>query len=170
MVCFLHADLLAKCVQFISYNFELSGSIENNFQDVTSAVEKVKECLGEMQKLSQAAIPEFMSNKNLDLETMLQTEMEQMDRAIHEAEQKIEQMIAAANQQDTGVKLEVNGKILDACTALMQAIKQLIYDSKQLQLEIASRERVLQSSPAFCWSHCTCQYLFESLSHRDRLR
>lgn len=67
--------------------------------------------------------------------------MEQMDRAILEAEKKIEQMMAAA-KKDTGVKLEVNGKILDACTSLMQAIKQLIQDSKQLQLEIAAKERV----------------------------
>lgn len=94
-----------------------------------------------MQQVSLSTIPEFVSNKNSDLETMLKTEMEQMDRAILEAEKRIEQMADVA-KQDTGIKLEVNGKILDACTSLMQAIKQLIQDSKQLQLEIAANERV----------------------------
>ncbi len=135
------SELLAKCVQFISSNFELSTSIDRDFSNTASAVEKVKESLKAMQQVSLSTIPEFVSNKNSDLETMLKTEMEQMDRAILEAEKKIEQMMAAA-KKDTGVKLEVNGKILDACTSLMQAIKQLIQDSKQLQLEIAAKERV----------------------------
>lgn len=143
-------ELLSKCVQFISHNFELSGSIDRNFTDVVSTLAKLKESLAAMQKVSQATIPDFVFNKNLDLETLLSTEMEQMDRTIHEATLKIEQMIAAAaSRQDSGVKLEVNGKILEACTSLMQAIKQLIQDSKQLQLEIASKERVI----AVCWFH-----------------
>lgn len=115
---------------------------------MASAVEKVKESLKAMQQVSLSTIPEFVSNKNSDLETMLKTEMEQMDRAILDAEKRIEQMAAVA-KQDTGIKLEVNGKILDACTSLMQAIKQLIQDSKQLQLEIASKERVSDTNNSF---------------------
>ncbi|KAH9389798.1 histidine permease [Tyrophagus putrescentiae] len=144
----LSDELLAKCVQFISSNFELSTSIDRDFSNAASAVEKVKESLKAMQQVSLSTIPEFVSNKNSDLETLLKTEMEQMDRAILEAEKKIEQMMAAA-KKDTGVKLEVNGKILDACTSLMQAIKQLIQDSKQLQLEIAAKERGSSSMKEF---------------------
>jgi len=80
---------------------------------------------------------------------MLSTEMEQMDKAIHEAVLKIEKMIEAANKKDSGIKLEVHGKILDTCTSLMQAIKQLIQDSKQLQIEIASKERGTSSMKEF---------------------
>lgn len=145
----LSDELLSACVQFISRNFELSINIGNEFHDVTNSIEKIKEALRAIQKLTQATIPEFASNKNMDLESLLSTEMEQMDRAIHEAVLKIEQMIAAAHKQDTGVKLEVNAKILDACTSLMQAIKQLIQDSKQLQIEIASKERGSSSMKDF---------------------
>src|SRR5699024_3323734 len=84
----------------------------------------------------------FISNKNLDLETLLNNEMAQMDKAIHDAVAKIEQMISLASKKHSGIKLEVNEKILQACTSLMQAIKQLILDSKQLQKEIASKGRV----------------------------
>jgi huntingtin interacting protein 1 len=45
-------------------------------------------------------------------------------------------------EQDTGVKLEVNDKILDACTGLMKAIKLLIIKAKELQKEIAAQGRV----------------------------
>ena len=120
-----------------------------------------------MQRITEAAIPEFMSNKNLDFETLLSTEMEQMDRAINDAVSKIEQMLTSARQQDTGIKLEVNGKILDACTMLMQAIKQLIHDSKQLQLEIASKERVIIKLSFDCFFAITNIF---HLMFRDRRR
>lgn len=51
-------------------------------------------------------------------------------------------MMTTAKQKDTGVKLEVNGKVLDACTTLMQAIMQLIQDSKELQKEIVAQGKV----------------------------
>lgn len=54
-------------------------------------------------------------------------------------------MMANAKKQDTGVKLEVNEKILDACTTLMQAIKELIKNSKELQHEIISQGKVSEN-------------------------
>ena len=44
-------------------------------------------------------------------------------------------MINKSREQDTGVKLEVNDKILDNCTALMKTIKILIMKAKELQQE-----------------------------------
>lgn len=145
----LSDELLSKCVKFIAENIGLSSCIDNNFGNAKQCTENVLRALLDMQRITEAAIPEFMSNKNLDFETLLSTEMEQMDRAINDAVCKIEQMLTSARQQDTGIKLEVNGKILDACTMLMQAIKQLIHDSKQLQLEIASKERGSSSMKEF---------------------
>ena len=40
------------------------------------------------------------------------------------------------------MKLEVNDKILDACTGLMKAIKVLIVKAKELQREIVTQGRV----------------------------
>ena len=53
----------------------------------------------------------------------------------------IKSLISKSREQDTGVKLEVNDKILDNCTALMKTIKILIIKAKDLQKEIVSQGR-----------------------------
>lgn len=139
---FSFVELLSKCKAFVAVNFDLGGNIDKDFNGVNVSVDNVKQSLHEIYKLTEKIVPEFASNKNLDLETQLNNEMEQMDKAIQDAVTKIEQMMAASSQRHSGIKLEVNEKILNACTSLMQAIKQLILDSKQLQQEIALKEKV----------------------------
>jgi len=58
------------------------------------------------------------------------------DTAIEEASRKMEQLLEASRANDVGQKLEVNGKIIDSCTALVAAIKELVKRSKVLQREI----------------------------------
>lgn len=45
-------------------------------------------------------------------------------------------MLSKSRQSDSGIKLEVNEKILDACTALMNFIRILVQKSRTLQAEI----------------------------------
>lgn len=135
-------ELQLACTKLLATNQELAHAIDNNFAHVQPAVVKVRTSLEQIEKLVHAINAEFMSRPNVDFEALLNDEMEQMDRVIQEAATKIERMIALAHQKDTGVKLEVSGKILDSCTLLMQAIKQLIYNAKQLQKEIATKSKV----------------------------
>ncbi len=51
-------------------------------------------------------------------------------------------LLNKSREQDTGVKLEVNDKILDSCTELMKSIKILIIKAKELQKEIVAQGRV----------------------------
>jgi len=51
-------------------------------------------------------------------------------------------MMAKSREQDTGIKCEVNGQILDSCGKLMQTIKILIIKARDLQKEIVSQGRV----------------------------
>lgn len=51
-------------------------------------------------------------------------------------------MLEKARLRDTGVKLEVNEKILDTVTGLMNEIQQLVRKSKELQAEIVASGRV----------------------------
>ena len=51
-------------------------------------------------------------------------------------------MLEISKKKDTGIKLEVNENVLTSCTTLMEAIYQLIIDSKKLQEEIIVRGRV----------------------------
>lgn len=131
-----------KLIQLVDLNSKLAVLVLDDFQNFDEMIDNIKQHLQDIYALMQNILPELNSNKNLDLETMLNKEMEQMDKTIQDAVERIEQMINISNTKQSGVKLEVNGKILNACTALMQAIKQLILDSKKLQLEIASKQKV----------------------------
>jgi huntingtin interacting protein 1 len=62
-------------------------------------------------------------------------------QAIDAAASRIEEMLNKSRSTDTGVKLEVNERILDSCTELMKCIRILIQRSKELQKEIITEGR-----------------------------
>lgn len=51
-------------------------------------------------------------------------------------------MIEKSRAADSGLKLEVNGKILDSCTELMKCIRMLVKKSRLLQAEIVEQGKV----------------------------
>jgi hypothetical protein len=51
-------------------------------------------------------------------------------------------MLSKSRAADSGIKLEVNEKILDSCTNLMQAIRVLVQKSRLLQAEIVAQGKV----------------------------
>lgn len=55
-------------------------------------------------------------------------------------------MLEKSRAGDSGLKLEVNGKILDSCTDLMKGIKKLVTKSRILQKEIVDRGKVRTTS------------------------
>ncbi|CAG5045166.1 unnamed protein product [Parnassius apollo] len=80
-------------------------------------------------------------------------ELASMDSAIEQAAAQIEEMLAASRAADSGVKLEVNEKILDACTTLMAAVKVLVQDARKLQNELGdpkTRQKMYRRNPQ--WS------------------
>lgn len=54
----------------------------------------------------------------------------------------IQEILMKSRARDTGTKLQVNEKILDSVTKLMEEIQQLVRKSKSLQEEIVSSGRV----------------------------
>uniref|UniRef100_T1IJU8 I/LWEQ domain-containing protein n=1 Tax=Strigamia maritima TaxID=126957 RepID=T1IJU8_STRMM len=93
----------------------------------------------------------LMSNKGdiENLSEMVEDELTLMDKAIEEAANRIEDLMKKTRQADSGVKLEVNSKILESCTALMQAIRVLVQRSKTLQEEIVSQGKGSTSAKEF---------------------
>ncbi len=102
-----------------------------------------------------------LTNNNDDIESigdLVEKELSGMDKAIEEAAQKIvvciriinllvkstnprlftQSMLAQSRASDQGIKLEVNEKILDACTNLMKAIQILVQKSRFVQAEIVA--------------------------------
>nr|XP_022901178.1 huntingtin-interacting protein 1 isoform X1 [Onthophagus taurus] len=91
-----------------------------------------------------------LSGLNSDnLSDMLEDEMVVMDKAIEEAANKIQEMLNKSREADSGLKLEVNEKILDSCTTLMIAIKVLIQKSRLLQAEIVVQGKGTASAKEF---------------------
>ena len=73
-----------------------------------------------------------------DLADLVAMEISAMDVAIEEAAKKIEELLEASKQKDSGAQLEVNSAVLDSCTELVKAIRELVKKSKILQTEIIS--------------------------------
>lgn len=51
-------------------------------------------------------------------------------------------MLEKSRAADSGLKLEVNEKILDSCTELMKCIRKLVKKSRLLQAEIVEQGKV----------------------------
>lgn len=51
-------------------------------------------------------------------------------------------MLHRSREEQSGVNLEVNERVLDSCTELMKFIQQLIQRSRELQKEIVSEGMV----------------------------
>ena len=104
----------------------------------------------------------------------LENELGAMERAIEEAALKIAKLWDnSKNSQLTGVKLEVNEKVLDSCTNLMKAIVELIRKAKVLQEEIVARGKgmlLFRYQPyicliicmSFCVRYCFCERILQS--------
>ncbi|UXI14589.1 phosphatidylinositol 4 kinase [Sarcoptes scabiei] len=143
----LSQELSKKCLDLVVENENLANYIAKiDTLAIENSINLIKKILWEIYSLMQIILPNSIarSNQDDDLETLLNKEMELMDNTIQDAVMRIEQIMmtnASNDQFESSIKLEVNEKILTACTALMQAIKRLILDSKNLQFEIASNHK-----------------------------
>ena len=89
------------------------------------------------------------SDKSGGIDDLLENELSIMDKAIEEAATRIEEMLSVSRSSDSGIKLEVNEKILDACTNLMQCIRVLVQKSRLVQAEIISNGKGTASAKEF---------------------
>ncbi|XP_071860952.1 huntingtin interacting protein 1 isoform X1 [Bombus fervidus] len=80
---------------------------------------------------------------------LVEMELLSMDKAIEEAANRIQDMIEKSRAADSGLKLEVNGKILDSCTELMKCIRMLVKKSRLLQAEIVEQGKGTASATEF---------------------
>ncbi|GAB0092057.1 hypothetical protein DMENIID0001_070120 [Sergentomyia squamirostris] len=116
--------------------------------------DSVSACLEEVKAGLQAITDKIGAlSKKLDptenIGDMFECELASMDKAIEEAANRIEEMLSASRASDSGVKLEVNEKILDACTTLMKAIRVLVQKSRLVQGEIVAVGRGTATAKEF---------------------
>uniref|UniRef100_A0A452TEM0 Huntingtin interacting protein 1 related n=1 Tax=Ursus maritimus TaxID=29073 RepID=A0A452TEM0_URSMA len=99
--------------------------------------------------LPQELKPKSLDVRQEELGAMVDKEMAATSAAIEDAVRRIEDMMNQARHASSGVKLEVNERILNSCTDLMKAIRLLVTTSTSLQKEIVESGRV---SGATHWS------------------
>ncbi|XP_078598469.1 huntingtin-interacting protein 1-like isoform X4 [Branchiostoma floridae x Branchiostoma japonicum] len=143
-------DLAERCKGTGEKSLVLLGSLrQQGSAEVTSQqVEDVKASIQDIITCAQELIPKIADIKS-ELGDLVETEMSETTEAVDKAAAKIEEMLNKSRQGSSGVRLEVNEKILDSCTELMKAIKQLIIKSKDLQNDIVAQGRGTATAQEF---------------------
>ncbi|XP_066545197.1 huntingtin-interacting protein 1-related protein isoform X2 [Amia ocellicauda] len=101
----------------------------------------VKLIIQQILRLGQELRPKGMDVRQDELGDLVDKEMAATAAAIEEAVRRIDEMMNQARKDTTGVKLEVNERILYSCTDLMKAIRMLVVASTDLQKEIVESGR-----------------------------
>ncbi|XP_012887272.1 PREDICTED: huntingtin-interacting protein 1 [Dipodomys ordii] len=109
----------------------------------------VRSSLSRIQAIGEELLPRGLDIRQEELGDLVDKEMAATSAAIEAATTRIEEMLSKSRAGDTGVKLEVNERILGSCTCLMQAIQALVAASKDLQREIVDSGRGTASPKEF---------------------
>ncbi|CAK9800304.1 Huntingtin-interacting protein 1 [Anthophora plagiata] len=113
-------------------------------------VGQINEVKQQFKKVCELAATLSNTQGNVEVVgTLVEAELLSMDKAIEEAANRIQDMLAKSRAADSGLKLEVNGKILDSCTELMKCIRQLVKKSRLLQAEIVDQGKGTASATEF---------------------
>uniref|UniRef100_A0A8C9U6T7 Huntingtin interacting protein 1 n=1 Tax=Scleropages formosus TaxID=113540 RepID=A0A8C9U6T7_SCLFO len=99
--------------------------------------------------IAQELRPRGLELQQGELGDLVEQEMAATSAAVESAAARIEEMLNKSRAVDTGVKMEVNERILASCTELMEAIKELVLSSKDLQRDIVESGRGAASMKEF---------------------
>uniref|UniRef100_A0A671X364 Huntingtin-interacting protein 1-related protein n=1 Tax=Sparus aurata TaxID=8175 RepID=A0A671X364_SPAAU len=138
-----HADLLRK-----------NAEVTRQMTVARAAQDEVEEVRREMQEKVKSAQEVKLRPRGLELQQgelgdLVEQEMAATSAAVESAAARIEEMLNKSRAVDTGIKMEVNERILASCTELMQTIKELILSSKDLQRDIVEGGRGAASMKEF---------------------
>ncbi|XP_034659324.1 huntingtin-interacting protein 1 isoform X2 [Drosophila subobscura] len=143
-------DILMKASSIcsdIGTFFQYSLNEEPRERESQKALSDAQSKLSDIRKLVDKIKQTF--EQKMDFDKLLEIELREMDSAIDEAASKIINLLAKAREKDDKTNLEVNGKIVDACTTLMQCVKVLILKSRVLQQEIVASQKGNASANEF---------------------
>lgn len=141
---FEQADILSdlsKIIGEITLKIYHKMKLYNNLKN-DSDVQELDDIIKKINKILNELLPKVYDINKDEIGDLIEQEMHNTSQAIEDAVAKLESLLNKTREQETGVKLEVNDKILDNCTGLMKAIKILIMKAKDLQKEIVVQGRV----------------------------
>ncbi|XP_043574651.1 huntingtin-interacting protein 1 isoform X4 [Chiloscyllium plagiosum] len=150
MVPMEQADrLLEACKQCGSEVLSYFSSLKDTTTLSSADCTKVRESLNQINTIGEELRPKGRDIKQKELGDLVEKEMAATSAAVEAATTRIEEMLSKSRAGDTGVKLEVNERILESCTDLMHAVKMLVLTSKDLQRDIVESGRGAASQKEF---------------------
>ncbi|OCU02036.1 hypothetical protein XELAEV_18007794mg [Xenopus laevis] len=137
-----HADRLNdSCKECGSQSLNYLSSLKNKHSLKDADLAEVSRTLKSIFDLGQELRPKSLDIRQEELGDLVDKEMASTSAAIEDAVRRIEEMMNQARKASSGVKLEVNERILNSCTDLMKAIRLLVITSTDLQKEIVESGR-----------------------------
>ncbi|KAM4707564.1 huntingtin-interacting protein 1-related protein [Discoglossus pictus] len=137
-----HADRLTdSCRQCGNHSLQYLNDLKTKQSLKEADLGDVRRALQNILGLGEELRPKSLDIKQEELGDMVDKEMASTAAAIEDAVRRIEEMMNQARKDTSGVKLEVNERILNACTDLMKAIRLLVITSTDLQKEIVEGGR-----------------------------
>nr|XP_010968005.1 huntingtin-interacting protein 1-related protein [Camelus bactrianus] len=133
--------LIDTCRECGGRALELVGQLQDQQALLQARPGLVRGPLQGILQLGQELKPKSLDVRQEELGAMVDKEMAATSAAIEDAVRRIEDMMNQARHASSGVKLEVNERILNSCTDLMKAIRLLVTTSTSLQKEIVERGR-----------------------------
>ncbi|XP_052473034.1 huntingtin-interacting protein 1-like isoform X2 [Carassius gibelio] len=115
----------------------------------TADCSRLRAALDTVMVLGEKLRPRGLELQQGELGDLVEQEMAATSAAVESAAARIEEMLNKSRAVDTGIKMEVNERILASCTDLMQAIKVLVLSSKDLQRDIVESGRGAASMKEF---------------------
>ncbi|KAM4794973.1 huntingtin-interacting protein 1 [Rhinophrynus dorsalis] len=125
------------------------SSLQNKETEEKVDCSKVTTTLRHIAEIAQELRPPTLDIREEELGDLVEKEMAATAAAVETAVSRMEEMLNKSRTDDTGVKLQVNERILGSCTDLMQGIRALILASKDLQKEIVESGRGAASLKEF---------------------
>nr|XP_036869976.1 huntingtin-interacting protein 1-related protein isoform X1 [Manis javanica] len=133
--------LIDTCRECGAQALELMGQLQDQKAVQQAQPGLVRTPLQGILQLGQMLKPKSLDVRQEELGAMVDKEMAATSAAIEDAVRRIEDMMNQARHASSGVKLEVNERILNSCTDLMKAIRFLVTTSTSLQKEIVESGR-----------------------------
>ncbi|XP_016304530.1 huntingtin-interacting protein 1 isoform X2 [Sinocyclocheilus anshuiensis] len=115
----------------------------------TADCSRLRAALDTVMALGEKLRPRGLELQQGELGDLVEQEMAATSAAVESAAARIEEMLNKSRAVDTGIKMEVNERILASCTDLMQAIKVLVLSSKDLQRDIVESGKGAASMKEF---------------------
>ncbi|XP_077456452.1 huntingtin interacting protein 1 related b [Stigmatopora argus] len=145
-----HADRLTEncrscAAQSLQYLQELKS--KGGLQSADPA--SIRIIIQKILQLGQELRPKGADVRQEELGDLVDKEMAATSAAIEEAVRRINEVMNQARKDTSGIKLEVNERILNCCTDLMKAIRMLVLASTELQKEIVQGGRGAASIKEF---------------------